>query len=90
MKYEIKVTNVFKKSLKKCKKRNYDLKLLEEVINLLVKGETLPEKYKDHQLVNTINRECHIKPNWLLVYRYEKDKLILILVDTGTHSDLFK
>lgn len=83
-----------KKDLKKCIKRGLDLEQLRIVILLLQKGETIPEKYKDHPLLPTkefINcRELHIEPDWLLVYKYSNRDVILYLVRTGTHSDLFK
>lgn len=64
--------------------------LLETVVELLLDGQTLPEKYKDHQLTGNWKgyRECHIEPDWLLVYKIYESKLILSLVRTGTHSDL--
>lgn len=93
MKYEVTVTTAFKKEFKIIKKRNKDLEKLRIVVEVLAKGEKLDEKYKDHQLVNTSRyrdcRECHIEPDWLLVYRYNNDELILVLVETGSHSDLF-
>jgi mRNA interferase YafQ len=91
MKYEIKPTNKFKKDLKRLKERGYDICLISEVIKLLANGEVLPEKYCDHNLVgNYINcRECHITPDWLLIYEKYESKLILYLTRTGSHSDLF-
>lgn len=94
MKYKINQTTLFKKELKKIKKQNKDLKKLEYVIDTLANKNTLEEKYKDHQLVDDKNfrncRECHIEPDWLLIYQYQNDKLILLLIETGSHSDLFK
>lgn len=91
MRYEIEMSSKFKKDYKLAKKRGYDLSLLKEVIDILANGEKLPEKYYDHTLAGEYNgcRECHILPDWLLVYRIEKDLLILGLTRTGTHSDLF-
>lgn len=93
MKYEIILTNVFKKELKLIKKRNKDIDKLTKVVNILASGETLPEKYKDHQLTNSPRfkncRECHIEPDWLLVYKKNDTELILFLMETGSHSDLF-
>lgn len=65
--------------------------LLQEVVDLLASGETLPDKYRDHSLTGDYNgyRECHVLPDWLLIYRIENDFLILGLTRTGTHSDLF-
>ena len=93
MKYEILATLNFKKKLKIIKKRNKDIDKLRTVINLIANNEKLDEKYKDHQLFNSSKfkdcRELHIEPDWLLVYRIDNNKLILLLVDTGSHSDLF-
>lgn len=88
---EIILSNRFKKDLKLAVKRGYDLELLSNVVDLLAAQENLPSKYKDHELVgNYIGfRECHIQPDWLLVYRVQSDALILFLSRTGTHSDLF-
>ena len=90
-KYIVKTTTQFKKDFKLVKKRGLKMELLREVITVLAMGETLPEKKKDHALTgNWIgHRECHILPNWLLVYRLEDEVLVLTLTRTGTHSDLF-
>lgn len=89
--YEIRVTSRFKKDLKAAQKRGYDLSLLRSVITQLSRGETLSPKYRDHALTGDWAdfRECHILPDWLLIYRIEKDILVLTLVRSGTHSDLF-
>lgn len=83
----------FKKDYKLAVKRGFDPKKLEVVIDLLCKEEPLPESYRDHPLVNSRNykgmRECHIQPDWLLVYQVTQETLILRLIRTGTHSDLF-
>lgn len=91
MQYQIEYTSRFKKEYKLAKKRGRDISLLRTVIDILAKGETLPEKYKDHPLVpNWIGyRECHIQGDWLLIYKYKDNELILSLTATGTHSDLF-
>lgn len=93
MKYDIVITSSFKKELKAIKKRSKDLEKLGEVVNTIASGKELDKKYRDHQLVNSTRfkncRECHIEPDWLLVYRIDNDELILILVETGSHSDLF-
>ena len=90
-KYIVKTTTQFKKDFKLVKKRGLKMELLREVITVLAMGETLPEKNKDRALTgNWIgHRECHILPNWLLVYRLEDEVLVLTLTRTGTHSDLF-
>ena len=91
LKYKPVETSLFKKTRKLAKKRGFDLTLLEEPIILLAKGGILPPKYRDHQLQGKLSafRECHIKGDWLLVYRIIEDKLILSLHSTGTHSDIF-
>lgn len=91
MKYAIHPMNRFKKDLKQAQSRGYDLSLITEVINKLADDKVLDEKYKDHELHGTWNgyRECHIQPDWLLIYKKDKNELILYLTRTGTHSDLF-
>ena len=84
-------SNKFKKDLKLAVKRGYDIKLLENVVNRLANEETLEPKYRDHTLSGDYSgfRECHITPDWLLVYQVINDELVLFLSRTGTHSDLF-
>lgn len=91
-KYNIKYTTQFKKNYKLAMRRGFDINLLDELIRKLASGETLPENYHDHPLTgNWIGyRECHIQPDWLLIYHINKDVLVLTLSRTGTHSDLFK
>ena len=91
IKYHIEISSRFKKDFKAAKKRGYDMKLLEEVIIILAKGEPLPERYLDHPLTGNYKgcRECHITPDWLLIYERSEDTVILYLTRTGTHSDLF-
>lgn len=86
----IKYTTSYKKSYKLMKKRGLDLSLLDEVVDALCQGKVLEEKYRDHELRGKLKgfRECHIQPDWLLIYLIENDILTLTLVDTGTHSDL--
>lgn len=81
----------FKKDFKKIKKRGYDISKIEKVFNLLSNEQALPQKYQDHPLTgNFIGfRECHIEPDWLLVYKIENEILTLTLTRTGTHSDIF-
>ena len=88
---EIVWTTQFKRDYKLAMKRHLRIDLLDDVIRMLSRGELLPEKYRDHALTgNWIGyRECHILPDWLLVYRVDDDILVLTLVRTGTHSDLF-
>ena len=87
----LKVTSQFKKDYKLAKKRGYNMELLESVLQMLLQGENLPIKYRDHALIgNYIGfRECHIQPDWLLIYTINNNELILTAARTGTHSDLF-
>ena len=89
-KYVVKATSQFKKDYKLAMKRGLSISLPDEVITLLSKGEELPEKYRDHALIGNWlgHRECHILPDWLLIYRIENDVLVLTLSRTGSHSDL--
>ena len=91
MKYEIIQTSKFKQDLKTAIKRGYDISLLESVVNKLSNGEKLPEHNRDHSLVGNYKgcRECHITPDWLLIYKISKKELVLLLNRTGTHADLF-
>ena len=84
-------SNQFKKDLKVAKKRGLNLDKLTEVINTLARKEPLAIEYSDHSLTGNYKgfRECHIEPDWLLVYRIEADELELFLFRTETHSDLF-
>lgn len=93
MKYGIERTTQFKKDFKMAQKRGCDMVELKKVIYMLANGEDLPEKYRDHALLNSRNykgmRECHIAPDWLLVYKIAENILVLSLQRTGAHSDLF-
>ena len=91
MNREIVWTTQFKKDYKLALKRHLDIESLDNVIRILSRGETLPERNKDHALTGEWvgHRECYILPDWLLVYRIEDDVLVLTLSRTGTHSDLF-
>ena len=86
MKYEVKFTIQFKKDLKLAKKQNKDIEKLFEVVELLANGEKLDFKYKDHDLSGNYKgtRECHIEPDWLLVYEYQNDVLVLMLYRLGS------
>ncbi len=88
---EIVWTGQFKRDYKLAMKRHLPIEKLDDVIRLLAAGESLPEKNKDHTLTGNWagHRECHVQPDWLLIYRIEGDLLILTLSRTGTHSDLF-
>lgn len=91
MKYTVKYSTLFKKSFKKCMKRGCDREEFREVISILGETGTLPPKYKLHPLKGNYKGclECHINPDWLLVWKQNDKDLILLLVDTGTHQDIF-
>ena len=90
-KYSVIFTPTFKRDYKLIQKRGYDTELIKEIIAKLANGEELPERNRDHSLTGNYKgcRECHIKPDWLLIYQIEGEELILYLMRTGTHSDLF-
>lgn len=85
------LSNQFKKDLRLAAKRGYKLELLEKVVDKIANNIKLENKYKDHSLSGQYVgfKECHILPDWLLVYRIDNDNLILFLSRTGSHSDLF-
>ena len=91
-KYVVKATSQFKKDYKLAMKRGLNISLLDDAITLLSKGEPLSEKYRDHALTGNWlgHRECHILPDWLLIYRIEENVLLLTLSRTGSHSDLLE
>lgn len=90
-KYKIVESRIFRRDLKIAKKRGYDLAKIIEVVNILAAGEALPARYKDHPLFGDYHncRECHIYPDWLLIYEIDDNRLFLYLVRNGSHSDLF-
>lgn len=90
-KLTVKTTSLFKKDYKQAIKRGWKIELLDEVIEVIAMGNTLSEKYRDHELTGNWrgHRECHIQPDWLLIYRIDEDVLVLTLTRTGSHSDLF-
>ena len=92
MKYTLKPTTQFKRDLKKAQKQNKNLDLLNKVLQQLADGIPLPEKNRDHALTGNYAgcRECHIQPDWLLIYEIAVDTLFLYLTRTGSHSDLFE
>lgn len=91
MKYDILFSNQFKRSYKKCLKRGYNKLLFEQVVSILAETGSLPEQYRPHKLSGEWKGfwECHIQPDWLLIWEQRETELILILTDTGTHADLF-
>lgn len=91
MKYEVKFTTQFKKDLKLAKKQNKNLEKLYAIIEKLANGEMLEQSYHDHDLSGNYKgcRECHVEPDWLLIYEIIDDVLVLLLYRLGTHSELF-
>jgi mRNA interferase YafQ len=91
MKYIVKFSTRFNKDLKRLQKQDKNLNELKKVVSILANGEKLPDKYNEHFLIGNYNGclECHIKPDWLLIYRYVDNELILYLMRSGSHSDLF-
>ncbi len=89
---EILYTNQFKKDFKKAKKQGKNLEKLRKVLVFLQEQQTLPPTYKDHALTGNYfgTRECHIEPDWSLIYKIDGDKLILTLAQIGSHSELFR
>lgn len=89
--YTVRPTTKFQRDLKRVQKRGYDISLLTAIIKKLAAGEQLPEKHRDHELSGNFAgcRECHVTPDWLLIYEIADKDLILYLTRTGTHSDLF-
>lgn len=91
MKYEVKFTNQFKRDLKLAKKQGKDINRLFDVISTLAEGKKLDSKYRDHNLSGDYTgcRECHVEPDWLLVYEVMDHVLVLMIYRVGTHSELF-
>ena len=89
--YEIVYTNRMKRDVRRAKKRSKDISKLIKTLQLLQKGSAMPEQYRDHALGGNLKdfRECHIEPDWLLIYQIHEDMLILSATATGTHADLF-
>ena len=89
---KIEFTNKMKKDLKRVQKRGKDISKLENILDMLANRQFLAKKHKDHQLSGDLSdfRECHIEPNWLLIYQINENELILYATGTGTHSDLFE
>lgn len=92
MRYTVDYSNLFKRSFKRCLKRGLDPSLFQEVLALLMQDGRLPRQYKPHLLTGKYKGcwECHIKPDWLLIWEQDDNRLRLLLIDTGSHSDLFK
>ncbi len=92
MKYRIERTSQFKRDFKLAEKQGLNMESLAKVIQILADGGLLPREYRDHELSGNYHgyRECHIEPDWLLIYKISRDVLILSLVRTGSHSRLFR
>lgn len=90
--YELSLTRQYLRDLKLARKRGLDETLLDDIIQRLLAGETLPKKNKDHNLYGDYKecRECHISPDWLLIYQIDTGIKLVTLIRTGSHSDLFK
>ena len=91
-KLTLKQTSAFRKDLRRMLKRGADMGPLDDVVTMLLAREPLPAKYKDHPLTGNWAgyRDCHIEPDWILIYRIEEDQLVLLATRTGSHADLFK
>ena len=91
MKYEVRFTNQFKKDLKLAKRQGKDTEKLFDVIEKLANGEILEDRFRDHELIGNYKgcRECHVEPDWLLIYELIEDVLVLMLYRVGSHSELF-
>ncbi|MBQ9294244.1 MAG: type II toxin-antitoxin system YafQ family toxin [Bacteroidaceae bacterium] len=91
MKYTVKISNQFKKDFRRCIKRGLNMQLITDAMDLLADTGTLPAQYHPHRLSG--NRqgqwECHIQPDWLMTWEQNETELILLFLQTGTHSDLF-
>lgn len=89
--YSVITTNKFDKELKRAKKRGKDLSKIRTIMHILATGETLPMKNRDHALIGNYaeRRECHIEPDWLLIYKLDEDNATIVFERTGSHADLF-
>ncbi len=91
MKYKVIPSKRFEKDMKRCKKRGYNMQLIKDAIELLAQTGSLPEEYRPHKLSGQYAGcwECHIQPDWLMIWEQDDAELILLMTNTGTHSDLF-
>ena len=91
MRYAVSIAGQFRKNIKEMQKRGFNLSLLDEIVEKIANREKLESKYRDHGLSGIYKgfRECHIKPDWLLLYLVDDEEQVITLVNTGTHSDLF-
>jgi len=91
MKYEVYYTNRFRKDLQLCRRRGFDISLLQDIVSRLAETGSLPAGYHPHKLQGKYKElwECHIRPDWLLVWKQDDGRMILLFTNTGTHADLF-
>ena len=93
-KYGVRITREFKKDLRRVSKQSKNMEKFDYVVTKIANGEELEDKYRNHYLIDNKKyrgcMECHIEPDWLLVYKIVKDELILLLINTGSHSSIFK
>ncbi len=89
--YTIQASTKFRRDIRRCKKQHKDMQLFKDINALLVAGKSLPAKNKDHVLTGNWrgHRECHIEPDWLLIYKVNETEKILEYARTGSHSELF-
>lgn len=87
---EVVTSGLFRKQLKRCRRRGWDLDRLAEVVEMLQSGEKLPSSYRDHALTGNRKglRDCHIQPDWVLIYEIREAEVVLLLLETGSHADL--
>lgn len=92
MAYQVSLTSTFKKDFKRCMKRGLDMSLITKAMDILEESGRLPDEYYPHQLKGKRKNqwECHLKPDWLMVWEQNDNQLTLLFLETGTHSDLFK
>lgn len=92
MSYSIIRTNRFKKDVAVCRRRGYDMSLLREVLLLLMKDGTVPSRFRPHKLSGRYAGlwECHLRPDWLLVWELRENEVVVVLMNTGTHADIFR
>jgi len=89
--YEIRLSSKFRRDIRRCKRQSRDMRLFKDINALLIAGKPLPKKNRDHNLSGnwSEHRECHLNPDWLLIYRIDEDEKVIEYVRTGSHSELF-
>lgn len=90
--YRLRVSKRFEKAFDLCARRGYDMNVIKKAMRLLEKNGELPPEYKTHKLTGEYKGclECHLKPNWLLIWEKHENELVMLMIDTGTHSDIFR